>query len=192
MIFCERCDSSNSVKNGKVRGVQRYRCRDCKNNFVVDYKHRYPRDSKLLHLMSILHGASDEFWLGDGPTAATVELWAADARELADWFVRALADHLFFCLFFAGKDFEESYSSTVGLAAAITGNPGREHIHRFMDLLDAEFVHICEIAEKHPEHEFYGLRKGITTDLEVITKEIEEIAAVEASQIQRQIINRSG
>ncbi|MCJ8051934.1 hypothetical protein GB928_002845 [Shinella curvata] len=183
MIFCEKCDSPHNVKNGKVRGVQRYRCRDCKHNFVVDFKHRYPRDAKLLHLMIIHYGASEQFWHEDGPTAATVETWAADARQLADWFIRALADHHFFCLFFAREDFEKSYSGTVGLAAAITGNSGRDHLNRFMDLLDAEFAHICEIAEQHPEHEYYGVQKDIKTDLELVTNDLEAMATLKAGQI---------
>ena len=35
MISCKRCQSVQVVKNGEVRGQQRYRCRDCHYNFVA-------------------------------------------------------------------------------------------------------------------------------------------------------------
>ena len=34
MILCKRCNSVGSVKNGKVRGKQRYRCKSCGYNFI--------------------------------------------------------------------------------------------------------------------------------------------------------------
>ena len=33
-IVCKKCGSSHYVKNGKVRGKQRYRCKECGYNFV--------------------------------------------------------------------------------------------------------------------------------------------------------------
>ncbi len=30
----KKCGSSNYIKNGKVRGKQRYLCKDCRYNFV--------------------------------------------------------------------------------------------------------------------------------------------------------------
>ena len=35
MISCKRCQSERVVKNGEVRGQQRYRCKSCGYNFVV-------------------------------------------------------------------------------------------------------------------------------------------------------------
>lgn len=35
MPRCKNCDSEHSVRNGKVRGKQRYRCKECGFNFVV-------------------------------------------------------------------------------------------------------------------------------------------------------------
>jgi len=32
--FCKRCESINIVNNGKVRGKQRFKCKDCGYNFV--------------------------------------------------------------------------------------------------------------------------------------------------------------
>ena len=34
MVKCKKCKSENIVKNGKVRGKQRYLCKDCRYNFV--------------------------------------------------------------------------------------------------------------------------------------------------------------
>ena len=35
---CPRCNSNNKVKNGKIRGLQRYKCKDCKYNYSVELK----------------------------------------------------------------------------------------------------------------------------------------------------------
>ena len=34
MLKCKKCQCENVVKNGKVRGKQRYRCKECGYNFV--------------------------------------------------------------------------------------------------------------------------------------------------------------
>lgn len=34
MISCKRCKSERAVKNGEVRGKQRYRCKSCGYNFI--------------------------------------------------------------------------------------------------------------------------------------------------------------
>ena len=34
-IICKRCGSSNCIRNGKVRGKQRYFCKECDYNFVL-------------------------------------------------------------------------------------------------------------------------------------------------------------
>lgn len=33
-IICKKCKSEKHIKNGLVRGLQRYRCKDCKCNFT--------------------------------------------------------------------------------------------------------------------------------------------------------------
>ena len=33
-IICKRCQATDYVKNGIVRGLQRYRCRNCSCNFT--------------------------------------------------------------------------------------------------------------------------------------------------------------
>jgi transposase len=34
MVSCKRCQSERIVKNGEVRQKQRYRCKDCRYNFI--------------------------------------------------------------------------------------------------------------------------------------------------------------
>ena len=41
---CLRCSSINVCKNGKVKGVQRYRCKDCNYNYT---KGRNAKDKSL-------------------------------------------------------------------------------------------------------------------------------------------------
>lgn len=35
---CPRCNSNNKVKNGTIRGLQRYKCKNCNYNFSVELK----------------------------------------------------------------------------------------------------------------------------------------------------------
>jgi transposase len=35
MVSCKRCHCESVVKNGEVRGQQRYRCKDCHYNFIA-------------------------------------------------------------------------------------------------------------------------------------------------------------
>jgi transposase len=35
MVICKRCGSGGAVKNGIVRGQQRYRCQTCECNFIA-------------------------------------------------------------------------------------------------------------------------------------------------------------
>lgn len=54
---CPKCKSGNKVKNGIVRGLQRYRCKDCGNNFTVEKKSTSVSDStKRFGLMMYLEG----------------------------------------------------------------------------------------------------------------------------------------
>ena len=34
---CSKCQSEHNVKNGIVRSVQRYKCKECGSNFSIDY-----------------------------------------------------------------------------------------------------------------------------------------------------------
>jgi len=43
---CSRCRSSKNVKNGIVRGLQRYKCKECGYNFTVDYSLMAEKEKK--------------------------------------------------------------------------------------------------------------------------------------------------
>src|SRR5262245_6436322 len=47
MIACKHCQETRTVKNGFVRGKQRYRCQACGYNFVVgDERHTHTTEVK--------------------------------------------------------------------------------------------------------------------------------------------------
>ena len=35
---CSKCNCSNSVKSGKIKGMQRYKCKECGRNYTVSIK----------------------------------------------------------------------------------------------------------------------------------------------------------
>lgn len=43
MVRCKSCHSEDSVKNGRTRGVQRYRCNKCSLNFVYGDRRQKPQ-----------------------------------------------------------------------------------------------------------------------------------------------------
>jgi transposase-like protein len=43
---CSKCQSERSVKNGIIRGNQRYKCKECGNNFSIDYAQVAEKDKK--------------------------------------------------------------------------------------------------------------------------------------------------
>jgi transposase-like protein len=50
-IICKRCRARDYVKNGVVRGLQRYRCRQCACNFTATPTHREHPAKKALALL---------------------------------------------------------------------------------------------------------------------------------------------
>ena len=54
---CPRCKSEIKVKNGIIKGVQRYRCKDCEYNYTVEKRsNEYPRSTKKKALQLYLEG----------------------------------------------------------------------------------------------------------------------------------------
>ena len=54
---CPRCASSNKIKNGKVNGKQRYKCKECGYNYTVaKFSRGYPKEIKLKALHLYLEG----------------------------------------------------------------------------------------------------------------------------------------
>ena len=43
---CSKCQSENKIRNGIVRNVQRYKCKECGNNFSIDYSQVAERDRR--------------------------------------------------------------------------------------------------------------------------------------------------
>jgi transposase-like protein len=43
---CPKCKSEHKVKNGIVRGRQRYKCKDCGNNYTFDYSYFAEKEKK--------------------------------------------------------------------------------------------------------------------------------------------------
>ena len=50
-VHCKRCGSVAFVKNGVVRGHQRYRCRDCGCNFTDTPRRGKPATMKALAVL---------------------------------------------------------------------------------------------------------------------------------------------
>ena len=58
MKECKYCGSSKLVKNGKVRGLQRYRCNECRKNQVAgDGRVKYSNKIRYLALAMYLNSA---------------------------------------------------------------------------------------------------------------------------------------
>ena len=53
---CKRCSGTTCVKNGKVRGMQRYKCKDCGYNFVEGDKRRIEGSEAMKTLCFSLYG----------------------------------------------------------------------------------------------------------------------------------------
>ena len=54
---CSKCNSTNSVKSGKIKGRQRYRCKECGFNYTVEIKSTAkPRSVKRQALHLYLEG----------------------------------------------------------------------------------------------------------------------------------------
>ncbi len=44
---CLKCGSSKKVKNGVLKGVQRYKCKECGYNYTVEKRSgEYPKETK--------------------------------------------------------------------------------------------------------------------------------------------------
>ena len=50
---CSKCHSENNVKNGIVRGLQRYKCKDCGHNYTFDYSYFAEKEKKRRFCLSM-------------------------------------------------------------------------------------------------------------------------------------------
>ena len=78
-LECPKCQSADIVKNGMVRGVQRYRCKNCRYNFVLTDK-RTTKELTILKALSTLVNA-----LGDIPYDELEELLDRDRSQFHRW-----------------------------------------------------------------------------------------------------------
>ena len=119
-VYCPRCRGGSFVKNGKVRGVQRYRCQPCRFNFVMEVKHRWEPTAKLINLIFLADGEDITKAAEDiGVTPQTLDRWQLEAKEHNDWFIDALASHAVFS-FNKDGDIESALSGALGFYQFIT------------------------------------------------------------------------
>ncbi len=56
MIRCPKCRGTTSVKNGIVRGLQRYKCKSCGCNYTQSSKYRIPLEKRTQAIELYLEG----------------------------------------------------------------------------------------------------------------------------------------
>jgi len=79
---CRKCGKLEAVKNGKVRGLQRYRCRGCGYNYTQEHGRGYPPEVKTLAVVLHLSGMTlNSIGAVIGVTAQSVMRWV---KEMAD------------------------------------------------------------------------------------------------------------
>ena len=88
MITCENCQNTHTVKNGFVRGKQRYKCHACGYNFVLgDERHSHATEiKKALAIILYSLGKSSFGFLGKlfGVSRTTTSYWIRQAASRID------------------------------------------------------------------------------------------------------------
>lgn len=140
-VYCPRCMGDSFVKNGKVRGVQRYRCQPCRFNFVMEVKHRWDRSAKLINVLCLADGenltASAE---SIGVTPQTLDRWLLEAKEHSNWFIDALADMAVYS-FDQDSDIEKALSGAIGFYQFITKRDANQYYDAFVPKLLERMIH---------------------------------------------------
>jgi len=82
-IVCKRCGGGEWVKNGIVRGKQRYRCRSCGCNFTVTPRRGKPEAAKALAVLLYSMGKASYGWIGKllGVSGVAVYKWVRRTGE---------------------------------------------------------------------------------------------------------------
>jgi len=80
---CKKCGSPSFVKNGIVRGLQRYRCQNCGCNFTATPKRGRSQATKALAVLLYSLGKASFRWLGKllGVSDVSVYRWVRQAAE---------------------------------------------------------------------------------------------------------------
>lgn len=85
---CPKCGINDRVKNGKIKDLQRYKCKGCGCNYTQDHKHGYPQKDKILAVVLHLSGMSlNSIGVVIGVTAQSVMRWVksfADTVEMPE------------------------------------------------------------------------------------------------------------
>jgi transposase-like protein len=85
MIECKNCKSQNISKNGIARKKQRYKCKDCRYNFVVGHAYYTPQKQAKKALVALLYtlGKGSHRMLGKifGVSNGTIGNWTAEAAD---------------------------------------------------------------------------------------------------------------
>jgi hypothetical protein len=147
-VRCPLCDGSKFVKNGLVRGVQRYRCNPCKTNFSTEFKKRWPPSSKLITLLLLQSGESMEELRAGGASPQTIDRWLSEAKEHHPWFVRALAEHGVWGCEQQGVSIQKMLSGLIGMYEFITKHQPE---HMFKDFGDKLLVQMIAISDASPQ-----------------------------------------
>lgn len=151
-MWCPQCNSSDVVRNGKVRRTQRYLCCSCKRNFSNQFKRRWPRDSKLINLLLLQSGEDmDEVAKGCGATSQTVERWLLDAMDLKPWFVDSLVDALMYYFIVKGESLDDSVNYSLWLYCHITKDESVDGIERALAMITSKLEGLSSDAPAYWE-----------------------------------------
>src|SRR5262249_38635161 len=99
MIPCKNCQQTNTVKNGFIRGKQRYKCHACHYTFVVGDERHKPETALKKALSVILYSlgkasfgflgklfgvsrTTTYYWIRDMATTTAEPIMADDIREI--------------------------------------------------------------------------------------------------------------
>ncbi len=133
---CPSCLGTSVVRNGKVRGHQRYKCHFCQKNFVLEFEHRWPNESRLLNLLLLASGESrDEVAKGCRATPETVSRWLSDAKDQKDWFIEALANGVNYAVVEKSESLEDALEDTVKLYCLVTEDTSELGVSRIAQKL---------------------------------------------------------
>jgi transposase-like protein len=81
MVRCYKCGSTNCVKSGFMQGLQRYKCKDCAENFVDKPRRGYGQVAVSMAVWLHLSGVPKrQIARLFGVTPAAVSKWIRDFK----------------------------------------------------------------------------------------------------------------
>ena len=126
-MSCPNCFKNDAVKNGRVRGLQRFRCRACGFNYTQKHKRGFPPYLKLHTLIYYRLGLTMNVASDITPGVAgsvsvqTVSRWLKEAKAKNPWFLQALAEHRAFLERMMPT--EEALAEVASIYVQIVGKP---------------------------------------------------------------------